>query len=479
MLSKNGYRVSVLEKNAQLGGCLQTFARGGVKFETGMHYIGSMEEGQNLHTFFKYLSLLPDVKLHSLDKMAYDIISIAGKRFAFANGRENFVELLAQHFPAERQSLQSYCSTIENVANDSPLYSLRYSDSLTILNPDYIKQSASGFIDSVTSNPLLRQVLAGNLPLYAGIKDKTPLYIHALIRNFYGRSACRIVGGSDAIATSLVRSIRAMGGLVMTSAQVAKINCDEAKAKSVTLKNGEEIAGDYFISNVHPLRMVEMLNTRLIRRSYRDRILGLKNTVSNFTVYIRFKKNTVPYLNTNFYHYSCNDVWECENYTQADWPKGYLYMHLCSSANQQYADGAILIAYMTFNEVLSWKGTRMGNRGEEYEEFKRQKAERLLNELEKQMPGTQKNVEQYYTSTPLTYLDYIGTEGGSMYGVLRDCTDPMQTVISQRTKIPNLFQTGQNINSHGILGVIIGAIITSSEFLGMGAIMEQIQKAKS
>ncbi|MDR2813769.1 MAG: FAD-dependent oxidoreductase, partial [Prevotellaceae bacterium] len=27
MLSKNGYRVSVLEKNAQLGGCLQTFAR--------------------------------------------------------------------------------------------------------------------------------------------------------------------------------------------------------------------------------------------------------------------------------------------------------------------------------------------------------------------------------------------------------------------------------------------------------------------
>ncbi|NLK56027.1 MAG: hypothetical protein GX292_00550, partial [Bacteroidales bacterium] len=47
----------------------------------------------------------------------------------------------------------------------------------------------------------------------------------------------------------------------------------------------------------------------------------------------------------------------------------------------------------------------------------------------------------------------------------------------QRTKVPNLFMTGQNINSHGILGVSIGAIITCAEFLGVNYIIEQIQKA--
>ncbi|MDR2868111.1 MAG: NAD(P)/FAD-dependent oxidoreductase, partial [Bacteroidales bacterium] len=78
ILAKNGYHVTILEKNAQLGGCLQTFIRHGVKFETGMHYIGSMEEGQTLYNFFNYLSLLPDMQLQSLDKMAYDVISIAG-----------------------------------------------------------------------------------------------------------------------------------------------------------------------------------------------------------------------------------------------------------------------------------------------------------------------------------------------------------------------------------------------------------------
>ena len=476
ILSKNGYKVTILEKNAQFGGCLQTFMRRGTTFETGMHYIGSMDEGQALYNFFKYLSLLPDVKLCSLDRTAYDIISIAGERFSFANGDENFIETLAQRFPAERENLIRYRQAICDVAGNSPLYSFRQSGSMVLIDPNYIKKSASEFIAYITKNPLLQQVLAGNVPLYAGFENKTPLYVHALINDFYNKSAHRIIGGSDVIAKSLVQSVRSMGGTVLSLTEAVKINCDTKNAVSVTLKNGDEIQGDYFISNIHPVRTVELLDTNLIRKSYNNRIRSLKNTVSNFTVYLKFKKNTVPYFNSNLFHYSEDKVWGCEQYTESSWPKSFLYMHLCSSANQQYVDGAVLIAYMNFDDVIPWTGTSIGRRGESYEAFKRQKAERLLDELEKQMPGTRENIENYYTSTPLTYLDYTGTEEGSMYGVARDCAEPIQSVVSQRTKIPNLFQTGQNINSHGILGVIIGSIITAGEFLGVNTIIDQIKK---
>jgi all-trans-retinol 13,14-reductase len=238
------------------------------------------------------------------------------------------------------------------------------------------------------------------------------------------------------------------------------------------------VSGDYFISTIHPLRTVELLDTHLLRTSYRQRIASLQNTTSNFTVYIRFKKGAVPYLNSNFYHYNQPNVWEVGGYSRDAWPGSFLYMHLCSAADQQHAEAAILMSYMNFEDVARWQGTRIGRRGEEYEAFKQQKAEAMLRELEKQMPGTRANIEQYYTSTPLTYLDYTGTEKGSMYGVVRDCNELAQTTISQRTKIPNLFQTGQNINSHGILGVIIGAIITAGELLGISAIMHQIRKAQ-
>jgi all-trans-retinol 13,14-reductase len=474
ILAKNGYRVSILEKNTQIGGCLQTFARHGIKYETGMHYIGSMEEGQILHRFFHYLSLLRDVKLRPLDPMAYDRVSIAGEHFAFAGEKEDFVHSLAQHFPGEQDNIRRYYEVIKDVANNSPLYSFRYTDSLTLLNPLYVKRSASEFLEEITPNPLLRQVLAANLPLYAGVARKTPLYIHALIRHFYHQSACRIVDGSDVIAKSLACSIRSMGGEIFPRAEVTAILCN-GEATSVTLKNGEEVHGDYFISNIHPQRTLDLLHTPLIRKSYRDRIMGLKNTTSSFTVYIQFKKDRVPYFNSNLYHYNTNDVWNCAHYTEAEWPKNFMYMHLCSSAHQQYADAGIVFAYMDFKDVAPWEGTSVGRRGQAYETFKRRKAERLLDELKKQRPDVQDNIERYYTSTPLTYLDYTGTEDGSMYGILRDCTEPMQTVISQRTKIANLFQVGQNINSHGILGVIIGAIITSGEFLGVNTIMQQIK----
>ena len=477
ILAKNGYRVTVLEKNAQLGGCLQTFVRRGVKFETGMHYIGSIEEGQLLHHFFNYLSLLPDVKLRPLDTLAYDLISIGGERFPFANGAENFTEQLAEYFPTERNSLKNYWQAIREATESSPLHSLQTTNEPIILNPAHVKQSYDAFLEKTTQNELLRLVLAGNLPLYAGERGKTPMYIAAFINDFYNRSTYRIVGGSETIAQSLVRSICAMGGEVLSKSEVISINCNDKQAVSVSLKNGETIVGDYFISNTHPARMVEMLgDTNLIRKSYRDRINGLNNTISNFTVYIHFKKDTVPYFNSNFYHYDTPaDVWRGKDYEQASYPKSFLYMHLCSDKNQQFADAAVLISYMNFADVAKWTGTKVGRRGEDYENFKQEKAEKLLDLLEIQLPGTRQNIEHFYTSSPLTYLDYTGTERGSMYGVLRDCNESIHSLVSHCTRIPNLFQTGQNVNSHGILGVIIGAILTSGELLGVNNIVGQIK----
>ena len=476
ILSKNGFRVTILEKGAQFGGCLQTFVRRGAKFETGMHYIGSIEEGQLLHQFFKYLSLLPDVKFSSLDRQAYDLISIGGERYPFANGAENFTEQLLPYFPEEHKSLQNYWQAIGEVTKSSPLHSLHTTNKPIILNPNHVKQSYDTFLESITQNELLRLVLAGNLPLYAGEKGKTPMYISAFINDFYNCSAYRIVGGSETIALSLVKSIRAMGGEVIASTEVIKINCNDRQAVSVTLRSGDELQADYFISNIHPARMVEMLgDTNLIRKSYRDRIANLHNTISNFTVYIHFKKDAVPYFNSNFYHYDTPaDVWRGKNYDPATYPKSFLYMHLCSSKNQQFADAAVLISYMNFDDVAQWAGTKIGRRGEDYENFKREKAEKLLDLLEKQIPGTRQNIAHFYTSSPLTYLDYTGTERGSMYGVLRDCNESIHSLVSQRTRIPNLFQTGQNINSHGILGVIIGSILTSGELLGVNNIIKQI-----
>jgi len=131
---------------------------------------------------------------------------------------------------------------------------------------------------------------------------------------------------------------------------------------------------------------------------------------------------------------------------------------------------------MKYDDVKKWENTTVEKRGEEYKKFKEQKSKQLLDLLEESFPGINANIESYSSSTPLTYRDYTATKEGSMYGVVRDKNFPTQTLVSQRTKIPNLYMTGQNINSHGILGVTIGAIITCSEFLGINTIIKDIIK---
>lgn len=474
ILAKNGYKVAVFEKCSQFGGCLQSFKRAGTTFETGMHYIGSIEEGQTLHRYFKYLSILDDIQLSSLDKTCYDIIDFKDDRYCYANGHENFIETLSRKFPDNYNDIKNYVKSINLVTENSPYYSFKNFDRLNILDPSHVKVSINEYIAQITKNETLQNVLTGNIPLYAGIKNKTPLYIHALISDFYINSAYRIAGSSDNIAKSLVKSIRNMGGELFNNCEVKQIICDDKQVTAIELEKGKRVEVKYLISSIHPEILLQKIDSHLIRKAYRERICSMKQTVSTFTVFMKFKENSVPYLNSNFFKYRDSSIWDCESYTEESWPKSYLYMHQCSEMNQRWAGGAILFAYMNYADVMQWNGTKIGNRGVDYEEFKQRKAEKILSCLEKDMPGTISKIEKYWTSTPLTYQDYTATKEGSTYGIIRDVGSPIQTTISQRTKIPNLLLTGQNTNSHGVLGVIIGSVITASELLGKDFLINQI-----
>ena len=68
-----------------------------------------------------------------------------------------------------------------------------------------------------------------------------------------------------------------------------------------------------------------------------------------------------------------------------------------------------------------------------------------------------------YTSTPLTWRDYTLTPGGSAFGIRKDCRQPLLTMLSPRTPIPNLLLTGQNLMLHGLEGVTMTALQTCSD----------------
>ncbi len=477
ILQKNGYDVTVLEQGAQAGGCLQCFSRKGVKFETGMHFIGSAAPGQTMYRVMRYFGLGDTVRLSPLDTAAYNTVDLCGQRFRFANGKDAFIEQMAEYFPREKDALHRYMDIIQSIASASTIASLTSDSRDMAAETEYRTRSMNEVLDGLFDDELLKNVLAGDLPLYSAELDRTPFSQHAFIMDFYNRSAFRVVGGSDSIARSLAGSIADMGGRIEVKCKAVKIHCNDVRATGVETENGRFYPADFVIATVHPKRLMEMLDTRLIRPAFRARICSMPQTASGFAVYVKFRPETMPYMNTNLFGYSGRTPWNCEHYTRDEWPKGFLYMHFCHEDRAVWARGGVILTYMDFKDVEKWKGTATGRRGQEYGMFKRVHAERLMAEVDRHCPGFLSSVESYWTSTPLTYLDYTGTEDGSMYGVAQDIHAGAAGRVPYRTRIPNLFLAGQNVNSHGMLGVVVGTIVTCSELVPSAQIYRQINEA--
>ena len=219
-----------------------------------------------------------------------------------------------------------------------------------------------------------------------------------------------------------------------------------------------------------------MIDGHSIHKAYRDRINSLENTIGMFSLYIVLKENTVKYMNHNHYYYESNSVWTTATYNEKSWPQSYMLYTPATSKSDEYADCMIAMSYMKFDELKKWENTTVGNRGEDYLEFKQKKAEELLQLIEKKFPEIRSQIKNYYTSTPLTYRDYTGTYQGSSYGILKDYNNPLKSIILPKTKIKNLFFTGQNLNLHGILGVTIGAVMTCGELVGLDYLVKKINK---
>ncbi len=477
ILSKEGYKICIIEKNRKIGGCLQTFVRNGTIFDVGMHYIGSLDEGQIMYRFFKYFDLIGKLKLSKLNEDAFDILTFRGKVFKYAQGHNNFIETLSESFPAERQALINYIEKFKEIHSSLNIYNLREVEINNIIQDEYVKVRAFDYIRSITSDNTLQNVLAGSNALYAGVREKTPLYVHAVINNFFIESAWRLVDGGDQIPHYLAESIKENGGSIITGTKVEKFSFDDKKISSAKLDNGEFIHSKYFISNIHPANTIKMIPPDKLREVYRKRVLSLENTIGVFSLYIVLKENSFPYLNYNNYYYETDSVWGTSVYSSKSWPEGYMMYTPASSKSEKWAENIIAITYMKYEELLEWENTTVEKRGNSYLEFKNNKAEKFISLLEKNFPGLRQKIKAFYTSTPLTYRDYIGTPEGSTYGILKDCNKPMHSYITPKTKIPNLFFTGQNINLHGILGVTIGSLLTCAEFVGMNYLIRKINFA--
>lgn len=508
ILSKRGLKVCILEQNPLLGGCLQSFGRRTAatadtsgrmaEFDTGLHYVGGLDQGQPLNAIFSYFGLM-HLPWQKMDTEAFDEVIVNGRSYMFANGYDAFAARMTDYFPHQKENIKRYVSLLKEVGDALPK-SFSPKEDGAVYTQSLFARSAYEFVNETISDPLLREVVAGT-SLKMELTPTLPLYTYAQINSSFIQSAWRLAGGGNMISDSLCLSIGKMGGVVSTRARVTEIkeldsNGTEGNAASynekaglqLTVNGNIDIFAKNVISNLHPAATLDLIKESAhVRKVYRNRINRLENTTGMFTVNLTLKENAVEYFNRNRYIHKLSDgdsLWtnspvtsvtdETSTTAGADTPiksmlVSYYSKDAAGSEKNSFARQLDLLTPMSWNEVEKFMGTKVGHRGEEYEALKSRKAAQCIEFAQSIIPGLKKSVIDSYTSTPLTYKDYTATACGSAYGIRKDYSNLMLTLLTPKTPVPNLYLTGQNLNLHGVLGVSMTSFFTCAEIIGMEA----------
>ncbi|MBQ1652003.1 MAG: NAD(P)/FAD-dependent oxidoreductase, partial [Paludibacteraceae bacterium] len=187
ILSKNGMKVCIVEREREIGGCIQSFKRGGSTFDTGFHYVGALDEGESLYRLFTYLNLmgLPWVRLDD----DFDHVHIDGSEYIFRSGHEAFLEEMSSRFPHQRENLKKYVATLKKVGDN--IFGSLAPKGDDFFTTSMFGVSAKAFIEETITDQRLRDVLCGT-SLKLELAEKLPLYTFAQINDSFLRGAYRL-----------------------------------------------------------------------------------------------------------------------------------------------------------------------------------------------------------------------------------------------------------------------------------------------
>lgn len=473
MLSKLGRSVLILEQEIQAGGCMQSYKRRGMAFDTGLHYVGGLSEGGVLHQPFRNLGLL-DLPWKRLDPNGFDLVTIGDRTFRYAEGHQAFVEGLAEDFPHQREALQRYADLMRTTGEHC-FDSLRPRDEVDFFTTTQFGTSCYDALHEMFDDELLINVLCGSSLKMELNRDALPIYTFAQGNNSFVQGSYRLQGDGQILVDCLARQIEANGGLIQCRCGVEELIEKDGRIVAARCTNGETYEADLFISNIHPALTVDLVKeSQRMRKIYKNRIRRLANSYGMYTVSLAIKPGTLPYFNHNKYIYREANVWEY--YKQSGPVSGILISCRVPEDGTEYTRCLDIITPMPWDRISQWADTRIGHRGKDYLAFKERIADECIALAETQIPGLRDCVDFMATSTPLTYRDYTGTPDGSAYGIRKDYHDPVMTLLPVKTPIDNLLLTGQNLTLHGLLGVTMTSLFTMAEIVGREQAYEYTQR---
>ncbi|MCF6249017.1 MAG: NAD(P)/FAD-dependent oxidoreductase [Desulfobacula sp.] len=477
MLAKEGEQVLVLEQHSVTGGLTQTYSRKGMIFPTGVHRLGSLQPGQPLWYYFKYLGLLDRLDLVGLSNDCFERFFFPSDDYKVPVGQEQYQHKLHEYFPDHKKNIARYFKDLKTVISNISMYD----PSVTPLKNRSLQYTGSlkKYLESIGISGRLKSLLIANSPLYGLSSDECPLLTHFLVSDSYLNSAFRINETNTPFSKALVDCLESHGGNVRVNARVKQLVIKDKTATGVMLDNNEIIQSKKIVFSGHPSLILDICPPELFRPVFRKR-LNQANTPGLFGLALKWKKNRCPFRENDAYIY---DSWDVDDqYKRHEIMKddslGMVYLSALPNknpsgiTNKNIAVTALTGISGTETDVL--QTLYKESKDDKYKRVKNKIAEKILNHIKQACPDVHANVEIADIYSSATFARYTLTKNGSAYGIKKTAQHFLGGMFSPATKVKNLFLTGQSIGFSGIHGSIVSSVNLCRMLLGKEYITTKI-----
>lgn len=471
LLAQQGLKVTVVEQGQQLGGCIQQFKRKKKHYDTGFHYVGSLNPGEMLHRLFHRYDLL-NLPWQKLDEDCFDEVMINDTVYHFPMGIDRYFNYLIHLFPKEESALLLFKKVLIQIG-ESIEESIHTTHSKQPQNNSYFEISAYQFIEDFFKDTLLKKLLVSNAFKMDLDPNTLPLYIYAQISYSYIQSSWRLYGGGQQLIDQLEKQLIHLEVDIIRKSKVTQLFMENKIVTQVEINNKQRLTADWIISSAHPQTTLSWVKQEnVIRQSYVKRINQLENSMGLFTASISLKPKMIEYVNHNiFINKESVDFWHKEKHSCGE--ALFISMNALNPEQQkafdkgvvQYAETLDILTYMPWDELQAFQDSTTHHRKQQYTRLKEKYLQTCIQQALNRFPNLKEAIQEVYTSTPLTYAHYVSVPQGGAYGLKKDYKNPLTSFIVPQTPITNLLLTGQNISIHGILGVSITSLLTSNYLL--------------
>ena len=484
-MARAGRRVVVFEQHYLPGGYSQSFTVKGFNFSPGVHYVGALGPGGGLRRIYEGLGVANELVFLELNPDGYDHAVIGDQRFDIPKGKDRFAARLKERFPAEAKGIDRYFDLIGRMVDElgfaAPIHSLGDAAKLGLHMPTVLLhglQPLSHFLNGCSDDPLLRAILSIQSGDHGMAPSRAPTALHAGLQGYYFDGGCYPRGGGHAIPEALVRQIRLHGGEVILRAEVDRILIGDETVVGVRLADGREVRADVVISNADPgVTWGRLVPPEHVGWRLRRRIRRLRYSVSTLSLFMAVDMDlrAAGVDSGNIWYSETTDIDAVYEFATrrilsgAETIPGVFFNATTLKDPSLRHDGLHTVEAMTLSSVAPfarWKDSVPGGRPEAYAVLKEQLTERILDAVERFVPGLRDRTVFRALATPLTNLHYLHASQGGIYGTEKTLGNLGPFSFSVKTHVRGLYQCGASTIAPGINGVTNSGLNAAAAALG-------------